>query len=263
MNHIHVFTDKESNNDRIFTGKSTSGKTFEAGITKLDVKNRDQLITNAMLLAPEGSYILIAFGPLTTVMNTKEIYNSIEFLIEQTPFDVLYLTNYSDVCSLRSDDYTFNFMMFQKSASPHGTECILISPEGINRILEIIRGDDCRGYDFYLNSAAEKMLLYVSTPPMMMVDESKRSSDMQLIKSTVCKEMISAQRPLELTKKYSGNMNLFWFFLIVVFILFIAAMLISFGGKQKEAPPSNSEYAIRDPMAAGVENVGRSMSPWI
>ena len=263
MNKIYVFTDKESNNDRIFNGKSSSKNTIDGGIIKLDVKNRDQLISNAILLAPENSYILVAFGPLSTTMNTKEIYNAIEFIINETPFDVMYLTNYSDNCSLRSDDHSFNFMMFQRSISPHGTECILISPLGVNRILELIKGEDGRGYDFYLNNAAEKMLLYVSSPPMLMVDESQRSSEMQLIKSTVCKEMISAQRPLKLEKKYNGNMNLFWFFLMIIFIFFIAAMLISFGGPVKITPQVTSENIIRDSMVAGKENIARSMSPWV
>lgn len=263
MNRIYVFTNKDSNNDRIFTGKSSSKNTLDGGVIKLDVKNRDQLISNAILLAPDNSYILIAFGPLSTNMSTKEIYNAIEFIIKKIPFDVMYLTNYSDNCSLRSDDHTFNFMMFQRSVSPHGTECILISPSGVNRILELIKGEDGRGYDFYLNNAAEKMLLYVSSPPMLMVDESQRSSEMQLIKSTVCKEMISAQRPLELTKKYSGNMNLFWFFLIVIFILFIAAMLISFGGQIKTVPETTLQDVIRDPVLPGKENIAKSMSPWI
>lgn len=257
MNDIYVFTDNKSINERIFTGRSNSGKTGSISVTKLEVKSRDELISNAMLLAPENSTILVAYGPLTTSMQVKEIYDAIEFLVDNIDYEIFYLTNYSDNCKLRSDDHSYNQMLFQRSVSPHGTECILISPKGVNKILDLIKGDDGRGYDFYLNSSAEKMLLYVSSPPMMFVDLNKRQTDLQLIKGSICREMISAEKPLELTKKYTGNMNLFWFFLIVVFILFIAAMIISFGGD--DDIPTNSQVTT---MTAGKQNIGRSMSQW-
>lgn len=260
MNRISVFTDKTSNNDRIFNGKSATGNTFNENITKLDVKDRDQLISSALLLVPDDCYILIAYGPLSTTMSTKELYNGMEFLIEQTEFDLLYLTNYADVCKLRGDEYSFNFMTFSRSVSPHGTECILISPSGIKRMLELVRATDLRGYDYYLNASAEKMLLYVSTPPMMLVDDIQGSSQLRYIKGTICKEKISAEQPPELIKKYTGNMNLFWFFLIIIFILFIAAMLISFGGPNKIVPvvkPGDMVGALD-----GKQNIARSLSPW-
>lgn len=263
MNNIYVFTDNKFNNDKIFYGTSDNGKTKNASITKLDVKNRDELISNGMMIAPEGSYLLCAYGPLLSNMKTNEIYNAIDFAISNITFDILYLTIYSDHCSLHSDEYSYENMVFHRTISPHGTECVLISPNGVNKILDFVKAEDGRGYDFYLNNLGEKMLLYTAFPPIMMVDTSKRTSEVQLIKNTVCREIISAERPLELTKKYTGNMNLFWFFLIIVFILFIASMLISFGGKTKILPEVEPSSMIRDPIPMGKQEIGKMMSPYI
>lgn len=263
MNNIHIFTDSKFSSDKIFYGKSDNGRTKSASITRLDVSDRDQLISNGMLIAPKDSYLLCAYGPLVSNMKTNDIYNAIDFAIENINFDVLYLTIYSDNCSLHSDEYSYENMMFHRTISPHGTECVLISPNGVNRILDLIKAEDGRGYDFYLNSAGEKMLLYTAFPPIMMVDTTKRTSEVQLIKNTVCREIITAEKPLELTKKYTGNMNLFWFFLIVVFILFIAAMLISFGGKTKTLPDVDPGSMVRDPIPMGKQEIGRLMSPYV
>lgn len=234
MNNIYVFTDSISENYKIFYGGSTSGRTVEAKIERLDVKSRDHLISEAMLKAPQNSYILCAYGPLQTTMTKKGIFDALEYVIEKiVDFDVFYLTIYSDDCPLRTDISDYEDMSFERTLSPHGTECILISPQGVNKILDIIKGGEGRGYDFYLNAAAEKMMLYTSSPPMMMVDVSKRSKDTELIKSSVCREIITAKNPLKISTIYNGNMNLCWFFIIIIFVLFIATMVLSFDTKPK------------------------------
>jgi hypothetical protein len=229
MSLIHVFTDSSSENYKIFYGGSSSGRTVESKIDRIDVKSRDDLIANAIVRAEKDSYILCAYGPLQTTMSKKDIFDALEYVIEKiVNFDVFYLTIYSDDCPLRTDENDYENMTFLRTLSPHGTECILISPQGVNKIINMFNGGDGRGFDFYLNSAAEKMMLYTSSPPMIMVDTSKRSKDTELIKASACREIITAERPLFLTKASNGNMNLFWFFLIIVFILFIAVMTLSF-----------------------------------
>lgn len=238
INDIYVFSNTQSNNYTMFNGSSSSGRTKEKKIERIDVKTRDQLIANAMLRAPHNSYILCAFGPLQTIMNKIDMFDMIEYVIEKiNDFDVFYLTIYSDLDKLRTDTHDYKNMTIERTMSPHGTECILISPQGVDRILDLIRYDDGRGFDFYLNSAAEKMMLYTSSPPIMMVDSSKRSKETELIKSAIFREDITAQRPPKVTRAYTGNMNLFWFFIIVVFILFIAAMILSFDTELKKNTP--------------------------
>lgn len=261
-NNIYVFSDSTSENYKMFYGGSTSGRTVEAKIERLDVKSRDQLIANAMLRAPRDSYILCAYGPLQTTMTKKAMFDALEHVIEKIiDFDVFYLTIYSDDCPLRTDISDYEDMTFERSMSPHGTECILISPQGINKILNMIKGREGRGFDFYLNSAAEKMMLYTSSPPMMMVDNSKRTKDTELIKSSVCREVITAHKPLKLTKAYTGNMNLCWFFIIIVFILFVAAMILSFDTEPKTSV-SLSLGDKRDAEPAGKQNAAELLSPY-
>lgn len=258
---INVFSDKKYNKG-IFNGKSTSGNTYIGDFKKMDVNTRDQLISNSISCSLDSdSYILCAFGPLLTNMKVCEIYDAIEFAIQNIDFDILYLTIYSDDCSLNSDIYSYENMVFKRTISPHGTECILISPKGMNNILELVEGKDGRGYDFYLNCAAEKMMLYTTFPPIMMVDVSKRTDDTKIIKSSVCKEIISFKKPLQLTQKYNGNMNLFWFFLIVVFILFIAAMFLSFSDSKSFKTERSAE--LRDPIPMGKQKAAELLSPYI
>lgn len=258
---VFVYTDDKSNSYRLFYSESSSGRTTNGGITRINVENRDQLISNAIVNTPDNGYILVAYGSLLTAMNSRQIFDALEYAIENIEdLDVLYLTIYSDDCPLNTDERTYENMVFKRTVSPHGTECVLITPKGVETILNTIQGEDGRGYDFYLNSAGEKMMLYTAHPPMLMVDVSKRSDDTKLIKTTVCREVISSTKPLELTRRYTGNMNLFWFFLIVVFILFIAAMMLSFGGKGIQ---SNTERTdTRDPGPMGKQHIGEFMSPY-
>jgi hypothetical protein len=226
---IEVFVDRNSNNNKLFYGKSKSRLTFDSHIHVMDVKNRDQLISQALSIAPEGSYILCAFGHLKTTLNASQIYDALEFSIKEIDPDIFYLTIYADNCSFNSDEYSYENSTIHRTISPHGTECILISPKGAEKIIKNITGSDGRGYDYYLNNLAEKMKFYTSYPPLLMVDVSKRDSDTALIKTTVCRENINLERPIELQKRYCGNFNIFWFFIIVIFIIFIAGLAVNYG----------------------------------
>lgn len=243
MNKIYVYTDTKSDNGKLFHGSSFSGRTVESKIERIEVSSRDDLIAKAILRAPKDSYILCAYGPLRTTMNSKDILDALEFIIEeQKDLDLFYLTVYSDNCTLRTDDIDYKHMTFVRTMSPHGTECILITPKGIDKIFDILQEDHGRGFDFYLNAAAEKMMIYTSLPSMIKVDVSKRTKETQLVKLAECREEIIAAKPLDLTKKYTGNMNLFWFFLVVLAILFIVAMIFSFDGSRK----SFTEYTSKE-----------------
>uniref|UniRef100_A0A6C0BE01 Uncharacterized protein n=1 Tax=viral metagenome TaxID=1070528 RepID=A0A6C0BE01_9ZZZZ len=231
MSQIHVFVDDKHQNQLLFYGKSTSEMTSDAKIIPVSVNSRDELIAYAIKTAPKDSYILCAYGALLTALTSKSIYDALEYVISNIEFDAFYLTLYGDSCSFSSDEHTYDFMTIRRSISPHGTECILFSPEGVNKIVNTFDDHDGRGFDYHLNNRGEKMLLYTSFPPLINVDLNKRDKDTQLVKGTICRENINLERPIEISKRYNGNMNLFWFFLVVIFILFISAMLISFGPK--------------------------------
>lgn len=260
MTKIYIYTDTKSDNGKLFYGSSSTGRTIETKIERIEVSSRDDLIAKAILRAPKDSYILCAYGPLRTTMSSKDILDALEFIIEtQKDLDLFYLTVYSDNCTLRTDDMDYKQMTFVRSMSPHGTECILITPKGVDRILDILIEDHGRGFDFYLNAAAEKMMIYTSLPAMIKVDVSKRTSETQLIKAAECREEIIAIKPLELTTKYNGNMNLFWFFLIVIAILFIASMILSFDSSANNqtmlipkhyVPVNNSNIGVSMPSSS-------------
>lgn len=232
MPQINVFINENSGNERLFYGKSDSGNTFDASITPLASKTRDELISEAIKQTGDDAYVLCAFDKLKTSLSSSEIYNVLEFATENIQFDIFYLTLYADRCRFSNDEYTYNNLDIKRTISPHGTECILISPNGIKKMKSMPQLTEGRSWDYFLNAKGEEMMLYSSYPPLVMVDISKRNKDADLIKSTVCREEINEKNPIELSRRYSGNMNLFWFFIIVVFILFIAAMLISLGGNQ-------------------------------
>ena len=250
MSQIHVFVDDKNKNERFFYGKSSSELTSDARIIPVAVTNRDDLIAHAIKTAPKNSYILCAYGPLATCLTPQGIYDTLEFTISNIEFDVFYLTLYGDNCNFSSDDYSYESMTIRRSISPHGTECILISPEGVDKIINSFDDVDGRGFDYYLNNRGETMSLYTSFPPIINVDVSKRNSDTQLVKSTICRENINSEQPIEITKRYNGNMNLFWFFLIVIFVLFIATMLISFGSKDVQDTKNKfiSDPIVKNPV---------------
>lgn len=238
MPSIYVYVDKNNFNENIFHGKSSSEITFAIQIIKVDVKSKDNLISYALANTPENCYILCAYDSLVTSCSSEYIYNTLEFAISKIEFDVFYLTLYADNCLLCNDEYSYENLTIRRSISPHGTECILISPNGVNKILNEFEFCDGRGIDFYLNNRGETMMLYSSYPPLIFIDISKRDSDLQLIKSSICRENINRIKPKCKDKK-KGNMNLFWFFLILFTIVLISILTVNFrhsciNGRAKE-----------------------------
>lgn len=248
MSSIHVFIDKKSNNKSLFYGKSTSEMTFDAKITLCDAETADDLISYALKTAPKDSYILCAFGPLLSTLNAKSIYDVLEFVISKINFDVFYLTRYADVCEYKTDTYSYENLEILRTIAPYGTECILISPNGAEKVSEMFDKSHGRSLDYYLNAKGENMLLYSSFPPLISVDVTKRTKDIQLVKTTVCREKINLEKPIEVIKRYNGNMNIFWFFLIIIFVLFIATMVISF----VDVKPDTSNVEVKKPLGVPV-----------
>lgn len=260
MYKLYVYTDQKSNNAKLFYGQSSSGETVQTKIEVIESVDKDDLIAKAILRAPEDAYIICAYGGLKTTMSPKEILDGIEFILKEKPtLDVFYLTIYADNCSLRTDETDYKNMTFVRTLSPYGTECILITPKGVNKFLDLIQDDHGRGFDFYLNAASEKMMNYTSLPPFLKVDISMLDHEKNYVKVAECREEIISTKPIELTKKPNGNLNFFWFFVIIVTILFFATLLIS-------VDPSTN-YNINQSenttnKTAGKPNIGSSMSPY-
>lgn len=227
---INIFIDSKSNNDVFFYGSSTSGKTHDNSIVKLDVTDSDDLISKAILTSDSENYVLCAYGALKSTLNASGIYDAIESLIVNKKFDAFYLTVYANRCNM-TDIYTYGNMEFMTTFSPHGTECILFSPEGVKKMKQIVNlvseRNEGRGWDFFLNSNGQNLILTTSFPPLMYVDITNRKSNSDTIKGTFCREEIEEKLPAQITTRYTGNLNIFWFFLLVIFILFLGIMLIN------------------------------------
>lgn len=233
MLNINVFINNGSDNETIFYGKSISGKVGDGSIIKIDTDNVDDLISEALKVSEDDTYIICAFGPLKTTNTVSSIYDTIEKVIEAKKFDIMYLTSYGNRCNM-TDIYTYNNLDIVTTFSPHGVECILISPSGIRMLKPLVEkinnSIDGRKWDYYLNANGENMVAVTTFPPLIMVDVSKRKDNSELIKTTVCREEINIKNPVDLSKRYTGNMNIFWFFIIIVFILLLAIMLLNLGG---------------------------------
>lgn len=231
---ISVFVDSKSKNEKLFFSKSETEMTYASSILPVDCSSDDDLIKKSFKTIIEndnqGSYVLCAYGPLSTALSSSAIYDILEYVITNVDFDVYYLTLYGDECRLASDVHDLeNGFVVRRSMSPHGIECVLFSPEGFDKIVDKYKEFHGRGLDYFLNNKADRMLIYSSFPPLINVDVSKSDSETQLIKTTICRENIESARPIDCSKRYNGNMNLFWFFLIIVFMIFIVSILVTFG----------------------------------
>lgn len=258
MYKLYVYTDKKSDNNKLFSGKSTSGETVQVKVERLDVSSKDDLIAKAILMTPDDGYIICAYGGLKTTLSPTDILDSLEFIIkEKEDLDIFYLSIYADNCLLRTDETDYKNMTFVRTLSPYGTECILITPKGVKKFLELIQEDHGRGFDFYLNAASEKMMNYTSLPSLVKIDISKMKNEVNYIKVAECREEIISKRPIELTEKPNGNMNFFWFLVILITILFVATMLISV---DPTLIYSNSSDLTFTKNKAGKQNVAQSMT---
>ena len=151
------------------------------------------------------------------------------------------MTSWADRVDLYSDIHELNNCKIVKTYSPHGTSCLLFSPAGRRNFLNRIKPCNYRSLDFVLHENIKCFDSYTSLPSLFEFDITCRESDLEFVKLSKCREIPSYVRPLEISRRNTTTLNVFWFILILIIILCVASILLSFnkgssGGKKLNYP---------------------------
>ena len=232
---IYAFNSKVSS---FFDGKSDTEKTGGNEITiyhqkkdKRKLNNflnvEDKFVYDSLNSSDPNQYTLICLDKLITLCTTNQIYNHLEYVIENINFDIFYLTSWCDRCDLYTDIHEINNCKIVKTFSPHGMACLLFSPNGRKIFLNEIKPSNDRSLDFILNSNNKNFNMYTSLPSLVEFDILNRESDLEFVKLCKVREVPSYIRPIEVSRRNTTTLNVFWFILILILIICIAAILLS------------------------------------
>lgn len=231
MNYVHIYLDEfREGMQSIFNGVSSTDETIANNFIKNNKSTCDDFIESCVDIASEDVYNIFSYGSLyNALFNSTDLYDCIEFCIKNIPnFDILYLTTYGNSKKI-SNSYNYKNIQIFNVDSPRGVECILVSPNGLKKLRNIIsimkKDNNNLGLDYYLCNINE--INKITTYPPLFYNDPLKSN---VVKSSVFEEEINYKKPPELTKKYYGNLNVFWFFFIVIFIIFLFIVVMNLGG---------------------------------
>ena len=233
--------------ESLFEGCSDSKNTYSLSITSYDKSKdsrnkikltnfnciEDRFIWECLSDCDPDAYSLICLDKLVSNCSTNTIYNCFEYLIENVDFDIFYAASWADRCDLYSDVHEIENYKIVKTYSPHGTSCLLFSPHGRKKFLEKINPTRLRSLDFTINSQMDLFEVYTTMPSLVEFDITKRESDLEYVKLCKCREVPNMVRPIEVERRNTTTLNLFWFILVLIIIICIAAILLSIADNVK------------------------------
>lgn len=243
----------------IFSGKSSSnlvnGTVKIIPIEKNDKYDLDYFLTyNTLLNYSDTDYVIICKDTVVSSMPSDAIYDVLEEAIKRNndtsnnyEFDMFYLGKWMDRC----DQYTNQIdvgntgLKIVNTISPNGVMCIMFSPKGRKKFLEIYdintnpilnqteSNKQTLGHYLhhriglqtnYLNDIPvlqQKFYTITSVPSLINFDISKRKNDNEFIKTVECR---NTQQEVKNTSSSQSNMSFFWFVIILI-IIFIVVLL--------------------------------------
>lgn len=154
-------------------------------------------------------------------------------LTEDESIDVLYLSKWMDRCDLYSEKREFGAVKIVKTFSPNGFHCLLFTPSGRKKLLNMHNPKDNALIDkplsLVLNSYIGSGLLNAATtyPSLVQFDISKRKNDDELLKTTECRQP-PVIRDYKHEKSEGGSAYL-WFIIVAVIIVILITLMIKYG----------------------------------
>lgn len=276
-NNIKVFIISNSPKDSlksvtsIFDGVSSSGKTSSTinVVTeqKSDIYDTDYYtLYNLLLSVSDTDYFIFCKDAVVSSSTSKNTLDVIEKTIllnkDSNRFDLFYLAKWVDRCDQYTNFNTINDtgMKLVDTISPNGVLCIMFSPEGRKKFLEIYNIDtnpiltqtnknkESLGHylhnriglktniDSQLPNLRQKFYAITTTPSLLNFDITKRLNDNELIKTVECRDVPT----IEIKQNSSNNMSFFWFIIIIIGIILIIFLFY----KYSESPSLDNTKII-------------------
>jgi hypothetical protein len=252
----------------IFSGKSNSGLVSGTVNVVPIIENEkfdlDYWLTyNSLRNSTDTDYVIICKDAVVSTMNSSDIFDILENVINRNDtdpnnsFDLFYLGKWMDRCDQFTNqiDIGDTGMKIVNTISPNGIMCIMFSPQGRKKFLEIydiektpiltqtLTNKQTLGHYLhhriglktnYLNDndipiSQQKFYAITSSPSIIDFDISKRKSDSEFIKTVECR---NTQQEVKNTETQS-SMTFFWFIVIVLIIIFVVWICYKYSSSYK------------------------------
>lgn len=280
MHNIKVFISSSEKKDSLlplintFTGKSSSGLVFgtvnvvEPSIT--DKYDQDYFsVYNLLKTVSDDDYLIFCKDTAVSASNSEIIYNIIEKSIELNvdgKFDLFYLAKWLDSChnyvNFNSVDNTT--VKIVDTVSPNGILCIMFSPSGRKKFLEIYdieknpiliqtatRKETLGHYlhnriglktntDTDLATIHQKFYAITTTPNLVNFSIEKVKSSGDYIKTVECRDVPTTEESQNSSS--SSSMAFFWFIILVLAIIIIIFLFFRYYGSET---PDNVKMTIK------------------
>jgi hypothetical protein len=220
-----------------------------------------ELIINESHSRDCNNHILVVKDTSITCSSAEHIFWTIyNFLREVTTdskrhqYHLLYLAKWLDRCDLYTTQdpilvHPDNHLKIFKTTSPYGLQAILMTSQGARLIKE----------DLAFNKHPEvpvsieltqwigkgKLRAATTFPELMTFDITRAENDIDIVKTASCRQAPIINKP---TTK-SGNKALFWFIIILIGVIILAAALIKIGPM---SPPKTIQEAYYSDPQSGI-----------
>jgi hypothetical protein len=243
MVNINVYLyDKKQ--EHFFSGKSTSKNVCgiicniqnDFSFTKSKLKSesdRDNFLISSLKQADSNGYTLICMDKMISSCSSEQIYNCVEYCIQNICFDILYLSSWMDRGDMYDDIHDYCGYKIVKTISSHGTACLLFSPQGRRIFLENVLLVEGKSIDMCLEPQLYKFKAYTTNPSIINFNILERENDLEYCKVSKCREVPNSVRPVEITRRNTSTLNLLWFILVLIIIICITCILLSYAETNK------------------------------
>lgn len=185
-------------------------------------------IGNAFEDSRNDAYVIICKDTTVSSLSPSDLLFRISEVISTECFDVMWLAKWMDQCQkhsrIRKISDTGSYVV--NTYSPHGTQCLLISPEG-KRKLQKQKCDEKTNYSELLNRLvkAGKLKAITFQPSIVSYDVSRARVPLDYVKMCECADPPGTIKP----DLPPAEPNVFIFLIIGIIILISIFILIRFG----------------------------------
>jgi hypothetical protein len=198
-------------------------------------------------------YVIVVKDTSCSTTSASDLSRTIAWAIKETEqkdgFDIMWLSKWMDDCSKHRIIATdARGMSVVKTSSPYGLQCLLFSPAGVKKMLNLSVPKSNISLSEYLNANvrrnAIKAVALHPSPVKFDTSEAQNSTD-EYAKMCECADPKGLVKP----QKSSSNLGIFTFILIAILIAASIYILVNFGSKISDAYMKSGGNSVSSPIA--------------
>lgn len=215
----------------------------------IEICRFDQVLKEVSDNDPE-KYVIVIKDTSVATLSPEELKRVILKITEFGEWDICYLTRWLDLCNLYCDPIKVKGSMkvIVKTFSPNGTQALLFSPKGRERIIgrkKLRNGKYFTPIQIPLSSKLNQEISDKNLSAVCTVPNSFEFDVFRATKTSDLAKLSDCRRP-EPEDSNPGAIPLIWFILIVVVVIMVAWALYVIGPSKHGLTP-NKNLPGKDP----------------